>query len=292
MPADEDDAWAPVPQRSLPEMVAERVVEAMRNGTLRPGQRIVEASLAGKLGVSRGSLREALKALEADHLVESRRSHGTYVAQVSQGQAWQMVTMRAVLEGLAARLVAARRDPKMLGMLEAQHRSIREHADAGRTSEWRDQDWLFHEMVCRAADNEFLLRSWQSIGNLVRLFLHQHPAFELQAEEVLGNHEDLIAALRSGDPDAADSTFRSVILRSGLRRLGMQVPPEFAALLSDLPAAPTPSKPRIASAATRQGASPRRGDPPSLQSAPMPPARIPPPSDPMARPRAKQRQRA
>jgi DNA-binding GntR family transcriptional regulator len=243
MPADGDDTWALAPQRSLPEMVAERVVEAMRNGTLRPGQRIVEATLAGKLGVSRGSLREALKALEADHLVESRRSHGTYVAQVTPVQAWRMVTVRAVLEGLAARLVAARCDPEVLGVLEAQHQRIRDHADAGRISEWRDQDWLFHEMVCRAADNEFLLRSWQSLGNLIRLFLHQHQAFELQAEDVLGNHEDLIAALRAGDPDAADLTFRSVILRSGMRRLGLPPPPEFASLLSDLPAALTPPPP-------------------------------------------------
>ncbi len=271
MPADANDSWAIAPQRSLPEMVAERVVEAMRNGTLRPGERIVEATLAGKLGVSRGSLREALKALEADHLVESRRSHGTYVTQIDQAQAWRMVTVRAVLEGLAARLVAARRDPEMLRVLEAQHRRIRDLAEAGRISEWRDQDWLFHEMVCRAADNEFLLRSWQSLGNLIRLFLHQHQAFELQADDVLGNHEDLIDVLRSGDPDAADATFRSVILRSGMRRLGMQPPAEFSTLLSDLPTALTPPPPpAIASSHPKQTA-----------VAPQ-----------VARPRTRQRQRA
>lgn len=230
-----DDAWALAPKRSLPELIAERVVEAMRNGMLSPGERIIEATLAAKLGVSRGPLREALKALEVNHLVESRRNQGTYVAQITPAQAWQMVTMRAVLEGLAARLVAARRNPEMLRILQAQHQRICESAAAGRTREWRDQDWKFHELVCLAAGNEFVLRSWQSIGNLVRLFLYQHPAYELQAEDVLANHEDLIAALRCGDADAADTTFRSVILRSGLRRLGMQPPAEFTTLLNEGP---------------------------------------------------------
>jgi DNA-binding GntR family transcriptional regulator len=230
---DGDSAWALTPQRSLPEMVAERVVEAMRNGTLRPGERIVEATLAGKLGVSRGSLREALKALEADHLVESRRSHGTYVAQVTPARALKMITMRSVLEGLAARLVAARRDPETLRRLEEQHQRIRASARGGDANEWRDQDWMFHEMMCRAADNEFLLRAWLSIGNLVRLFLHQHPAFEQYSEHVLTNHDVLIAVLRSGDPDAAETTFRTVILRSGLQRLGLEPPAEFGSLLAD-----------------------------------------------------------
>ena len=77
------EAWALPPQRSLPEIVAERLVEAIRSGTLMPGERLVETALADKLKVSRGPLREALKALEANHLVESRRGRGTYVRAVT-----------------------------------------------------------------------------------------------------------------------------------------------------------------------------------------------------------------
>src|SRR3712207_409844 len=76
-----DDRWTLPQQRSLPEIVAERVVEAIRAGDLKPGERIVENQLAKRLGVSRGPLREALKVLEANHLVENRRGRGrgTYV---------------------------------------------------------------------------------------------------------------------------------------------------------------------------------------------------------------------
>ena len=60
----DDASWIVPPRRALPEIVADRVVEAIRTGDLKPGERIVEATLAKRLGVSRGPLREALKVLE------------------------------------------------------------------------------------------------------------------------------------------------------------------------------------------------------------------------------------
>jgi DNA-binding GntR family transcriptional regulator len=224
-------AWSIGPQASLPEMVASRVVEAIRSGVLKAGDRIVEAELAGKLGVSRGSLREALKALEAHHLVERRRNRGTFVTQPDVSEAVQMIMVRAALEGLAARIVAAERRPEAMAALEAQHAQMQDDARAGRVSAWREHDWQFHESVCRATGNVFLERAWASIGNLVRLFLHAHPSYEHEADEVLRHHEQLIAALRSGDADRADRTFQRVILQSGLRRLGMATPPGFGGLL-------------------------------------------------------------
>lgn len=224
------DLWAPPPRTSLPEFVTQRFLDAMRSGGLTPGERIVEAMLAKRLGVSRGPLREALKTLEAERLVERRGGRGMFVTEVSVERALQMVVMRAMLEGLSARHVAARYTPEIGAPLIEQHRLIRESAEAGRTAEWRDLDWRFHEMVCEASGNEFLLRSWVSISNLVRLFLHQHPAFERQPADLLRNHERLLAVLRSGNPELADATFREVIIHSGYRRLGAGIPPEIASL--------------------------------------------------------------
>ena len=228
-----DDDWMVGPQPSLPERVSGRVVEAIRTGALRPGERIIEADLARKLGVSRGSLREALKGLEANQLVEHRRSRGTFVSQATAAELLQMITVRAVLEGLAARLVAANRDPAAMAGLEAQQAAMRADAEAGRLAEWREHDWQFHGMVVQAAGNAVLLRAWSSISNQVRLFLHDHPAFEREAPEVLRNHERMMAALRSGDPDAADRAFQTAILRSGIRRLSLPPPAGFMRLLDE-----------------------------------------------------------
>ena len=224
------DLWA-LPERvSLPDSVARRFLDAMHAGAVQPGERIIEATLAGRLGVSRGPLREALKALEAGGLVERRGGRGLCVAEVSVERAGQMIVMRATLEGLAARLVAAGADATLRARLAAQHALIEAAAAAGDARDWREQDWRFHEMVCAGSGNAFLLRSWTGISHLIRLFLHHHPGFERDAPEVLRNHARLLRVLRSGDPDLADATFRDVILRSGYRRLGLEPPPEIAAL--------------------------------------------------------------
>ncbi len=228
------DIWALPERTTLPESVVRRFLDAMRTGAVQPGERIIEATLAARLGVSRGPLREALKMLEADRLVERRGTRGLCVAEVSVGRAVQMIAMRAMLEGLAARLVAARADAALLARLAAQHALIEAAAARGDAREWREQDWRFHEMVCEAAGNEFLLRSWTGISHLVRLFLNHHPAYERDAPDVLRNHARMLRAL-GGDPALADATFRDVIIRSGYRRLGLPIPPEIRALCLEDP---------------------------------------------------------
>lgn len=218
------ERWTLPPRASLAETLAARMVDAMRAGELTPGERIVEATLAARFGVSRGPLREALKALEAEQLVERQPGRSPRVRTVSPEEAAQMVVMRATLEGMAARLVAARCPPPVLAELEGQHQRIRVAALGARTAEWRDEDWRFHEMVCRHAGNEFLLRAWLSMSNLVRLFLHRHQAFERESQGVLLNHDRLLAALAAGDPDRAEAVFRQVILESGFASLGRRPP--------------------------------------------------------------------
>lgn len=248
-----EDTWSLPRQRSLPEVVADRIVEAIRTGELKPGERIVEVQLAKRLGVSRAPLREALKSLEARHLVESRRGHGTYVAPVSDEDAAQVLVLRANLESLAARLVAASLTPEMLATLTEKTREMERVAKAGNTAVWRDLDWQFHETVCRFSGNAFLLSAWRSISNLVWVFLHTHPAFEHDRPQVLNNHRTMLEALASRDPDRAEAAFRNAILTSAFARLGIAVPPALASLVTPSAA----NAPARGLAAARRAATPR-----------------------------------
>lgn len=212
------------PHRSLPDTIAERIVEAIGAGQLKPGERIVELKLAAELGVSRGPLREALKVLEARQLVESRHGRGTFVIDASEDELLQMVTLRASLEGFAARFVATSLTPALDAALAELLEAGRLAALEGRTSDWRDLDWQFHESVVAGAGNPFLLSAWRSIGHLVWLFLHTHPVFVRAVQDTLTNHDTLFAALRSGDPDRAETAFRQVILQSAYKRFGREAP--------------------------------------------------------------------
>ena len=235
MPDPSSTFWALPKPRSLPETIADRIVEAIGTGALKPGERIVELRLAGDLGVSRGPLREALKTLEARQLVESRRGRGTFVTQVSDTDLLQMVMLRANLEGFAARFVAGSFTPaletRLRDLLTAGHAA----ADEGRTSDWRDLDWQFHEAVVAGAENPYLLSAWRGIGNQTRLFLHTHPVFVVEVEATLANHDVLFAALASCDPDRAEASFRRVILGSAFRRFGRELPSALAGLRESKP---------------------------------------------------------
>lgn len=243
--------WTVVPQRSLPEVVAERVTEAIRIGALKPGQRIIENTLAKQLGVSRGPLREALKSLEANHLVETRRGRGTYVARPSSEQLLEMVAVRAALEGMAARFLAASATPEIIAQLRLQHEALRREAMAGRTERWRDLDWQFHEAVCKFSGNEFLLRAWRHHSNLIRLFLHNHSAYDRDVQGVLSNHEKLFASLTSKNPEQAEAVFRSTILASGYKAVDAEMPYALQGLIISSasrrtkPATPKPTRKRV-----------------------------------------------
>jgi DNA-binding GntR family transcriptional regulator len=225
LPTADEDTWALPAQRSLPDIVAERVIDAIRHGELKPGERIVEVQLAKRLGVSRGPLREALKMLEAAQVVESQRSRGTFVANISPAQISQMMVVRATLEGMAARLVARRRSPQLIALLEEIHRKLQAASEAGRADEMRTLVWLFHETVCRNAHNDFLLSAWSAISNLIRVFLRQHVEFEHDPSRVISNQEKMLAVLREGSPDQAEAMFRNTILESSYRILKID-PPE------------------------------------------------------------------
>ena len=95
-------------------MVAQKLREAIMSGTLKPGQRLVERELCEMMGVSRPSIREALRVLEADGLVNTVPHRGPVVSTISLEEARQLYAARAVLEGFAGRECARLRDPDVV----------------------------------------------------------------------------------------------------------------------------------------------------------------------------------
>lgn len=95
-------------------IVAQKLREAIMSGTFKPGQRLVERELCEMTGVSRPSIREALRLLEADGMVNTVPHRGPVVSTVSLEEARQLYAARAVLEGFAGRECARLRDPAVV----------------------------------------------------------------------------------------------------------------------------------------------------------------------------------
>ena len=99
-----------LPYKALRDAAVLRIREAILQGRLKPGQRILEADMAQELGISRAPIREAIRQLESEGLVVSRAHRGTYVTTLSSQDAREIFSLRAALEGLAIMLVAQSRN--------------------------------------------------------------------------------------------------------------------------------------------------------------------------------------
>jgi len=228
-----DDALALPPRRSLPDLVGERLMEAMRTGELKPGDRLIETALAKRLGVSRAPLREAMKTLAAGGLIEATQGRGATVRTVAEADMVRMVAVRATLEGLAARLVAAEAPDAAIAELARLHDEIEAVAATGDMTRLRHLDWSFHERVCLHSANPFLLESWRAISNLVRINLGRRIGYLGTPAGMLDSHRLFIAALTARDPDRAEAMFRARLILTGYAALDLPVPAHLRAYLGD-----------------------------------------------------------
>ena len=211
--------------RSLPDQIAEAIRESIVSGALAIDQRLPnEAELAQQFGVSRPTVREALKRLAAKNLIRSRRgvSGGNFVSLPSEEQvrsdlsttatllvSHQVFTLaevaesRRLLETTCARLAADRRTDDHVAAL---HAAIdRQGRPDLSDEEFCDADVAFHRVIVDAAGNPVL--GYVMVFALEAL----HPSTNLvinrfrKRADVLALQRDLLDAVESGDPDAADA---------------------------------------------------------------------------------------
>jgi DNA-binding GntR family transcriptional regulator len=141
---------------------------AIHGGRFGPGERIREADIAQWLGVSRTPVRDALKRLESDGILESARRRGLVVAELDQQQVSELYTVRDVLEGLAGRLAAQHAtSAEVAAMRDLLERQARTHADDLLGLARLNQ--LFHEVVSRAAGNRYLISVLDSFQSSLAL---------------------------------------------------------------------------------------------------------------------------
>ncbi|MEA2825932.1 MAG: hypothetical protein QOG43_371 [Actinomycetota bacterium] len=153
-----------IPAREkLPVSVTDAVRRAIVTGRYRPGARLTEDRLAVEYGVSRVPVREALRSLEAEGFVRIAPYLGTYVAELSDVEAEDLLEVRAAIEVLAARRAAARRTPEQLAELRRILAIAGPALDGGDYDRLVDLNGRFHLLVAHASGNSSL---HQLVGQL------------------------------------------------------------------------------------------------------------------------------
>jgi len=141
---------------SLREAVFATLRAAILDGTLRPGERLMEIGLARQLGVARTPVREAIRKLEKEGLVRVLPRRGAAVAGIRPEEQRDLLEVRTVLEELALRRACRRINAKQLAKLESASQAFAQHLAAGDLSAAAQADRSFHTIISAAAGNGYL----------------------------------------------------------------------------------------------------------------------------------------
>ncbi|SMB98682.1 transcriptional regulator, GntR family [Thermanaeromonas toyohensis ToBE] len=188
--------------------------EAILTGKLQPGQRMVERNLARQLGVSRTPVREAIRKLELEGLVEHVPRRGVVVARISKREAWEIYSIRAVLEGLAARLAAEKITPKQLEKLEELVRGMEEARMRRDLKELERLHMEYNELIYQAAESPRLHQMISSLVDYIVGFTKVGYAVPGRTHAATREHRELLEALKAGDADRAERLARQHIENS------------------------------------------------------------------------------
>ncbi len=201
-----------VERQNLTDQVYHSLKEAIIQGSLAPGTRLVEEQLASSLKVSKTPLREALGALERDGLIDAIPYQGRYVAFLSLRQIKELYDVRELLEGLVARLATEHITPELERELTECLEGSRKAAEAGNNEQFLLHDREFHDRLLDAADNQSLKHMLQLLRN--RILLGQvSSVYRLdRRQESWNEHLAVLQALRDRDPAAAEAAMRKHII--------------------------------------------------------------------------------
>ena len=188
-------------QRSSGEAAYHAVMEAIRRGDYVPGARLREEEVGARLDLSRTPVREALRRLEAEGIVEHRPRAGAVVRQLSHAELVELYEMRVVLERTAAELAARHGAAAEFDTLAALNRQIAEERSNPAQAAAINQ--AFHRGLYLASRNRFLLDAARGLNNALLLLGPTTFTDVARVDTVVAQHAAILEALFAGDPVAA-----------------------------------------------------------------------------------------
>jgi DNA-binding FadR family transcriptional regulator len=206
-----------------PATLADRVIARLRaeitSGSWPVGSRIpTEPELVEQLGVARNTVREAVRALAHNGLLDIRQGSGTYVVATSElavvmqrrfadAEPLHVAELRGALEATAASLAAQRRTEADLRQLDALLERRERAWDSGDAEPFVEADATLHLAVVAASHNDVLTALYADLGHVLRDYLRADVGTELRPQDHL-DHARLVAAIRAAEPDRAAAEAR------------------------------------------------------------------------------------
>lgn len=197
------------------EVAYRRLRQLILEGTLAPGQRIFENDLADQLGVSRTPLREALRQLETEGLMQLSARRGAMVAGLSAAQMHEEFLIRATLEGLAIRLAAGRLTADDYRQLERELERMQDALTRGQRAAYLEHHRLFHMTLFEASRAPRLVRMLANLLESGERYEQLELAQSALHADEMAHHRELLELLQQGDGERAATTYMASFLAHG-----------------------------------------------------------------------------
>jgi DNA-binding GntR family transcriptional regulator len=197
------DVFSAISSLPLSERIAEQIREMIFDGDFPAGAPLIEVALAARFGVSRAPVRDALKALSHDGLVDTVPYRGTTVRGVRRQDVEDLAEIRALHETYAARRIVARGLHRDLSSLLTLCDEMDAVAESGDLRALSVVDERFHRELVSLSGNELLVSFWRSVAMQVRQVMLRGNRYIADARAIVANHRRIVEALADGRGDEA-----------------------------------------------------------------------------------------
>jgi phosphonate utilization transcriptional regulator len=204
---------------SLTSVVQQEIERAILQGEYEPGSKLIEATLAEKMGVSRGPVREAFRMLEEAGLVRNEKNRGVFVRDIPIGEAVEIFDLRASMDELVGRKLATSITPAQLKEVKALVDGMEKAVKANDARTYHMLNLKFHDRLVEIAGNSKLTGFYRKLIKELSLFRRLNLADGWLLPISASEHRQIIKAITSGDPEAAGKAMFDHVMDSKKRTI-------------------------------------------------------------------------
>lgn len=187
----------------LRDVVFQTLREAILRGTIKPGERLMEIQLSQQLGVSRTPVREAIRMLELEGLVNMTPRKGAAVAAISEKSLRDVLEVRCALEELSVRLACERMSWEQFEQLRTANVKFAQVAESEDITVIAKSDEVFHDIIYYSTDNDKLILLLNQLREQMYRYRVEHIKMKERRSLLIREHQEIIDALRERDSQTA-----------------------------------------------------------------------------------------
>ncbi|TFY98912.1 phosphonate utilization associated transcriptional regulator [Ramlibacter humi] len=219
---------------SLANVVQQEVERAILAGEYAPGDKLIEAALARKMGVSRGPIREAFRMLEEAGLVRTEKNRGVFVRDIPIDEAVEIFDLRAAMDELVGRQLAANITTAQLKEVRSLVDAMEKAVKAQDAYNYHLLNLKFHDRLVEMAGNRKLTAIYRKLIKELSLFRRLNLADSWLLPISAGEHRSIVKAIAAGDAEAAGKAMSQHVMDSKQRTIANDLrrqsrPPQAAA---------------------------------------------------------------